>query len=97
MSGFVQVVHSRVHAGSEQAMLQLRPQFVRAMRQAVPGLREARLVRLDDGTWLDIVEWESRTAADAAGAAHSQVPDAVQIAAHIDSVIAIVQGDVGPH
>jgi hypothetical protein len=93
MSGFYEVVHSRLHPGADDAMLSLRPRFVAAMRAAVSGLRDARLVRLDDGTWLDIVEWESRDAAEAGAAAHASVPEAAQMAGHISEILAMHQGE----
>src|SRR5262249_20360559 len=91
--GFRQIVHSRPHPGAEHAMLALRPQFVTALRAGAPGLGDARPVRLDDGTWLEIGERSSRAAAEAATAAHAQAPEAVQTAAHLESVIAVQEGD----
>jgi hypothetical protein len=92
MAGFYEVVHSRVQAGAEDAMLALRPRFVAAMRTAAPGLRDAQLVRLDDGSWLDIVQWESREAAEAGVAAHGNVPEAVEMGRYVTEILAIHQG-----
>ena len=47
-------------------MLSLRPAMTEALRERVPGFVNLRLVRLDAHTWLDIVEWADRSAADAA-------------------------------
>jgi hypothetical protein len=41
MAALLPVVHSRVDAEAEEAMLALRPKFVAAMRRAVPGLVDA--------------------------------------------------------
>jgi hypothetical protein len=92
MAGFYEVVHSRLQPGSEEAMLALRPRFVAAIRAAAPGLRDAQLVQLDDGSWLDIVQWDSREAAEAGVAAHGSVPEAVEMGQHISEVLAIHQG-----
>ena len=92
MAGFFEVVHSRLQAGAEDAMLALRPAFVAAMRSAAPGLLAAQLVRLDDGTWLDIVEWESREAAEAGIAAHHSVPEAAEMGRHVSEILAMHQG-----
>lgn len=73
-------------------MLALRPAFVDAVRRAVPGLFDARLVRLDDGTWLDIVEWESREAAEAGAAAHRTLPEAAEMGEYINEIVAMHQG-----
>jgi hypothetical protein len=48
-----------------------------APRGSWPGRR--RLVRLDDGTWLDIVRWESRAVADA-GLPRISTPEATSVA-----------------
>lgn len=93
MAGFYEVVHSRVSPGAEDAMLALRPRFIAAMRRAVPGLLDARLVRLDDGSWLDIVRWESRAAAEAGAAVHQQVPEAAEMAGHLTEILALWQGE----
>jgi hypothetical protein len=45
-----------------------------------------------DGTWLDIVRWESRAAAEAGAAAHRQVPEAAEMAGHISAVLALWRG-----
>lgn len=92
MPGFFEVVNARLQPGGEEAMLALRPRFVAAMKAAAPGLLDARLVKLDDGTWLDIVEWDSREAAAAGIAAHHSVPEAVEMGQHIREVLAIHQG-----
>jgi hypothetical protein len=64
------------------------------MRKAVPGLVEARLVRLEDGTWLDVVAWASQADAEAAVAAHERVPEAAQMGTYISEVLSIQQGAV---
>jgi hypothetical protein len=93
MGDYYEVVHSRVRAGAEEKMLALRPRFVAAMRAAVPGLLDARLVRLKDGTWLDIVRWDSRASAEAGAAAHEGVPEAAEMAGHVIEIIDFMQGD----
>jgi hypothetical protein len=75
-------------------MLALRPDFLAAMRRAVPGLVDARLVRLEDGTWLDVVSWASQAGAEAALAAHEQVPEAAEMGTYISEILAIQQGTV---
>jgi hypothetical protein len=46
------------HADAE-TMLARRRQLLDAVRAAFSGPTEARLVRLDDGSWLDIWRWDS--------------------------------------
>lgn len=44
-------------------LLRRRNALVGAVRSAVPGLREARLVRVDDQTWIDMWLWDSSASA----------------------------------
>jgi Antibiotic biosynthesis monooxygenase len=92
--GYMEIVHARIRPGAESDMLALRPDFVAAMRRAVPGLVDARLVRLEDGTWLDVVTWASQADAKAAVAAHEQVPEAAQMGTYITEILGIQQGVV---
>jgi hypothetical protein len=92
MADYVQVVHARVHPEDEEAMLAKRPAFVGAMKRAVPGLIDANLVKLEDGTWLDIVRWESRESAEEAPAAHGQVAEAQEMDALVAEVMEFKQG-----
>jgi antibiotic biosynthesis monooxygenase len=51
-----------------EELLARRNALVAAVREAVPGLVEARLVRIDDETWIDMWHWDSRASAQAAAA-----------------------------
>ncbi len=53
MSVVYEVVRSRVRTGAQEEMLQLRPRMIAAVRQRFPELLDARLVEMDDGSWLD--------------------------------------------
>ena len=97
MADYYQVVHARVRAEDEDAMLAKRPAFVSAMKRAVPGLIDARLVKLDDGTWLDIVRWQSRESAEEAVAAHGRVPEAGEMDALVTEVVGFQQGHAVEH
>jgi hypothetical protein len=92
MAAYVQVVHARVRPEVEEAMLAKRPAFVGAMKRAIPGLLDASLVKLEDGTWLDLVRWESREAAEKAPAAHEELPEAAAIDALVEEVMEFKQG-----
>ena len=97
MQRFYQVVHARVKDGHQDAMLELRPRFVRAMQAAFPGLLDAHLVRLQDGTWLDIVSWASPQDAARAMAGHAAVPEGIEMDAHIAEILDVHQGDAVDH
>ena len=49
-----------------EEMLARRNSLVTAVREAVPGLLEARLARADDQTWIDIWRWDTLANAQAA-------------------------------
>ncbi|MBF8185263.1 antibiotic biosynthesis monooxygenase [Nonomuraea sp. K274] len=53
--------------------------LVAATRDALPGLTEARLGRLDDGTWVGVWRWDS--AASLQAARQTIPPTAVGVAA----------------
>jgi hypothetical protein len=78
-------------------MLTKRPAFVSAMKRAIPGLIDARLVKLEDGTRLDIVRWELRAAAEKAAAAHGLVPEAGEMDALVAEVMGFQQGHAVEH
>lgn len=55
-----------VDPADAQELLAKRNALVAAVRNAVPGLIEARLAKLNDQTWIDVWHWDSRTSAQAA-------------------------------
>jgi heme-degrading monooxygenase HmoA len=79
MPEFYDVVHAKVREGVEEEMLSRRPALEARVKEKLPGLLDIRLVRLDDGTYLDILRWESREAADAAMEKFAEVPEAGEI------------------
>jgi heme-degrading monooxygenase HmoA len=79
MPEFYDIVHAKVRDGAEEEMLSRRPALEAGVREKLPGLLEIRLVRLDDGSYLDVLRWESREAADAAIEKFAEVPEAGEI------------------
>jgi hypothetical protein len=63
-----------VHDGEEAALLAERPAMVQALRRAFPAARAAWLTKQDDGSWLDIVLWSSRVAAEEAAEQVGELP-----------------------
>jgi Antibiotic biosynthesis monooxygenase len=47
-------------------LVRRRNALVAAVRDAVPGLLDARLARVDDRTWIDLWRWDSHANAQAA-------------------------------
>jgi heme-degrading monooxygenase HmoA len=79
MPEFYDVVHAKVRDGAEEEMLRRRPALEAGVREKLPGLLDIRLIRLDDGTYLDLLRWESREAADAAIERFAEIPEAGEI------------------
>jgi len=72
-----------VREGHEPALLDERAAMIAALRQAFPGLVSSWLTRRDDGSWLDVILWESRGEAEHAAAHASEVPEAATWFTHI--------------
>ncbi len=72
-----------VHEGHEQALLDERPAMIAALRRAFPGLLSSWLTRRDDGSWLDVILWQSRPEAEHAAEHAADVPEAAAWFAHI--------------
>ena len=68
-------VNARVRDGAEEEMLS-RPALEPGVRKKLAGLLDIHLVCLDDGTYLDVLRWESREAADAATELFAEAPEA---------------------
>ena len=79
MPEFYDVVHAKVRDGAEEEMLRRRPALEAGVREKLPGLLDIRLIRLDDGSYLDLLRWESREAADAAIERFAEIPEAGEI------------------
>ncbi len=94
MPEFHEIVHAPVRDGVEDEMVSRRPALEAAVRERLPGLLDIRLVRLDDGTYLDVLRWESRAAADAAIERFGEVPEAGEIHAFVEEVLAHHRGEV---
>jgi heme-degrading monooxygenase HmoA len=94
MPEFFEVVHAELREGVEQTMLSRRPVLEAAVRERLPGLLDIRLVRLDDGTYLDVLRWESREAADAAIEKFADIPEAMEIHGFVERDLAHHRGEV---
>jgi hypothetical protein len=72
-----------VRDGEEEALLSERPTMVRALRETFPAALAAWLTRQDDGSWLDVILWQSREAAEEAARRIDQVAEARSWFRHI--------------
>ena len=57
MNEFLQIFRARVPQESVAALLDIRPAAIAEARRLCPELLGADLVRVDDGTWLDVLRW----------------------------------------
>ena len=57
MGEYLQIFQARVPQQSVAALLEIRPAAIAEAQRLCPELLEAQLVRLDDGTWLDVLTW----------------------------------------
>jgi hypothetical protein len=89
MAEYLQVWHARVPEENVEQLLELRPVAIAEAQRLCPGLLAADLVRLADGTWLDVLRWsrpdgeerlmEHADQFDALHRMHALLEDAVQI------------------
>jgi hypothetical protein len=80
-----ELAHFAVHARDEEALLAERAAMVRALQEAFPDALAAWLTRQDDGSWLDVILWRSREAAEEAARRVDEVADARSWFRHIAS------------
>ena len=92
MSVVYELVRSRIRPEAEEDMLRLRPRMISAVRERFPELLDARLVQLDDGSWLDLVRWSSREAAERAAASMAEIPEAAAMAELLDEIVSFEHG-----
>ena len=90
----IEMVRFTVKAGRESALVDGRATMVAALSAAYPSLVVARLARVDEATWLDLVVWESREEALAAAEGAFGVADCAAWFDHIDQVLSMEHADV---
>jgi hypothetical protein len=93
MPEFFEVVHAKVRDGAEEEMLSRRPALEAGVKEKLPGLLDITLLRLDDGTYLDVLRWESREASDAAIERFAEVPEAEEIHGFLTEGLAHHRGE----
>ncbi len=89
MAEYLQVWHARVPEENVEQLLELRPAAIAEAKRLCPELLSADLVRLTDGTWLDVLRWsrpdgeeklmEHANQFDALHKMHWLLEDAVQV------------------
>jgi hypothetical protein len=72
-----------VREGEEASLVAERPQMIAALGRAFPGLLAAWLAKGDDGSWVDVILWQSREEAENAATHVDGVPAAKSWFGHI--------------
>ncbi|MFD4638957.1 antibiotic biosynthesis monooxygenase [Lentzea sp. NPDC058436] len=92
MTTSVELTRFRVKPENVEALLAARPAMIADFEADREGFRGARLVRLPNDEWLDIVEW--RTSADyaASSAKGPNLPGVKAFFAAIDSLVVAEEG-----
>lgn len=67
--------HYTVDPGDVEELIARRAKLIAAIRSTYPGLVEARLTRLDDGTFTDVWRWDTSEHMRAAFAAMRTIPE----------------------
>ncbi|MEV6374317.1 hypothetical protein FXF53_14490 [Micromonospora sp. WP24] len=88
----VELTRFRVDPARENDLLQARPQMLADFQADRAGFIEARLVRLPNDEWLDIVLWETPEDFAASRAKGANLPG---IAAFFDAIGALVSAEEG--
>ena len=94
MSTTLEIGRFSVRAGQEQEFLAKRTAMLKASKEHFPGLIDATLAKLDDGTYVDIVLWETRDACHAAFEQAENVAAVAEWLAHVDSDLEMIFGHV---
>ncbi len=94
MATAVELARFTVRPGHEEGVVADRDAAIAALGQACPGLRRATLTHLPDGTWLDILVWDSLELAEQAAAAMPQIAGVQPWVAHIAEVVSFEHAEL---
>jgi hypothetical protein len=72
-----------VREGEEASLVAERPQMIAALGRAFPGVLAAWLAKRDDGSWVDVILWQSREEAEHAAKHVNELPAAKSWFRHI--------------
>ncbi|WP_431916839.1 antibiotic biosynthesis monooxygenase family protein [Nonomuraea jabiensis] len=92
MTTFVELTRFKVAPDQVDALLAARPAMLAEFRADREGFLGARLVRLPDDEWLDIVEWRSTQDFAASRAKGANLPGIAAFFAAIAEVVGDEQG-----
>jgi hypothetical protein len=82
----IEIVRSAIAPDREAEVLASRPHAMARFRESFPALRSATLARFDDGTWVDLLIWDSRADAQEAARRAAEIPELAAFMALLGSV-----------
>jgi len=88
----IELTRFRVEPGREEELLRARPAMLADFRADRAGFLDARLVRLPEGQWLDIVTWRSSEDFAASRAKGANLPGIGAFFAAIAELITAEEG-----
>lgn len=88
----IELTTFRVRPDRTTAMLAARPGMVAAFQEGRRGFVSAKLVRLDEQTWLDVVEWTDDTAWDESRAKGGDDPRIAEFFGTIEALVSARRG-----
>lgn len=88
----VELTRFRVRPEQTEALLKARPAMLDNFRKDRDGFLDARLVRLPDGEWLDIVTWRSTEDFAASRAKGPNLPGILAFFQAIDELVSAEEG-----
>ncbi|MET0234104.1 MAG: antibiotic biosynthesis monooxygenase [Kibdelosporangium sp.] len=92
MTTTVELTRFRVAPDKVEQLLETRPGMIADFQADRAGFRNARLVRLPDNEWLDIVEWRS---AEDFAESRAKGPNLPGIKAFFDTIDSLVSAEEG--
>lgn len=84
----------KVKTGRLDAFLAKRKTMVEAAIRELPGLRRIELVKLDDGTWVDLVLWDDRASSEHALEHGPDIPAIGAWLNEIEADVEMIYGDI---
>ena len=71
----LELAYFRAHPKHVAALVRRGAPLVRALRSRYPGLRKLQVMRVGDGSWLQLGFWDSREHAEAAASEMFDIPE----------------------
>jgi hypothetical protein len=94
MSLTFELAHFVVRGEDEALLIAERSEMIRALQRAFPAALAGWLTRQDDGSWLDVILWQSREEAEEAARRIESVPEAKAWFRYISRSMGISHVDV---